>query len=358
MKPFRKTIGFLIIALIGIPVLFATIIAVGITNSVVSPEVMSDLPEEIISELPSSIDEIYETLKNENDIKDEKTKTIVEAMKSVNIRPSRILDDSGILKWLQGELSVSLKQFGEVLRGERKPDPIRLNMAPLKKALLHNSITSYLRSVITNLPECRDLETEEWKKIAFTNDISEGFDLDGFPSCRPTGLEITDDLIKVFQLRAVEKIPEDTEIFDDYVDFPQGWNFTRIISAAMYAFFILPALLIFLGSLIASTSKESFFRWSGVATMIGGITAYGLGSLMENIIPISKFATKYDFSNAVSSRFEELIILKTGEITEMFMDSLFAPTTKLAGTVIIIGLIIFAISFLVNDGKDSTYLKN
>ncbi len=351
MNPLRKVIGFLVVALIGIPVLFATIIAVGITNSVVTPEVMSDLPREIIAELPSTIDELYTALETEKNIDDEKTKIIIGSMKKTQMTPGKIMEESGIFEWLRGELSESIKQFGEVLRGERSPDPILLNMKPLKNAILHDSITTYLKSVIINLPECDGTDIEQWKRIAFRNDWSDGFDLDEFPSCRPTGLEITDDLIKMFQLRAVEEMPENVEILDDWIDLPRGWNFTKTISTVTYTLFIFPALLIFLGALIAATSKASFFRWAGVSTMVGGLLAYGLASLLENIIPLSEFSFRYDLANTVSSRFEELVILKVGNLTEMFLNSLFAPASKLGGSVAIVGLILFALSFLLNDNK-------
>ncbi len=351
MSPLRKVIGFLIAALIGIPVLFATILAVGVSNAVVTPEVMSDLPREIIAELPSAIDELYTALETDEDIDDEKTKIIVAAMKDTGIAPRKVMDESGIFRWLKDELSESIRQFGEVLRGEREPDPILLNMEPLKDAILHSSVTSYLKSIVKNLPECNDMEVEEWKRIAFRNDWSDGFDLDEFPTCRPAGLEITDDLIKMFQLRAVEDMPKNVEILQDWVDIPRGWNFTKTISTVTYSLFVFPALLIFLGSLIAATSKASFFRWSGITTMIGGLSAYGLASLLENIIPVSEFSFRYDFSNAVSSRFEELVILKVGELTEMFLNSLFRPASKLGGTIAVIGLILFALSFLINDDK-------
>ncbi len=351
MSPLRKTIGFLIAALIGIPVLFATILAVGVSNAVVTPEVMSDLPREIIAELPSAIDELYTELKTDEDIDDEKTKIIVDSMKATGISPGKVMEESGIFLWLKGELSESIRQFGEVLRGERDPDPILLNMKPLKDAILHSSVTSYLKSIVKNLPVCDDIEIEEWKRIAFRNDWSDGFDLDEFPSCRPAGLEITDDLIKMFQLRAVEEMPEDVEILDDWVDLPRGWNFTKTISTVTYSLFIFPALLIFLGSLIAATSKASFFRWSGVTTMIGGLLAYGFASFLENIIPVSEFSFRYDFARSVSSRFEELVIMKIGNLTEIFLNSLFSPVSKLGGTIAIIGLILFALSFLINDDR-------
>jgi len=351
MSPLRKVIGFLIAALIGIPVLFATIIAVGLTNSVVSPEIMSDLPREIIAELPSTIDELYTALETDEDIDDEKTKAIIASMKKTRIKPGKIMEESGVFEWLSGELSDSIKQFGEVIRGERSPDPILLDMKPLKNAILHDSVTSYLKSVINNLPECDSTDIEQWKRIAFRNDWSDGFDLDEFPSCRPAGLEITDDLIKMFQLRAVEEMPENVEILGEWINIPRGWNFTKTISAVTYSLFIFPALFIFLGALIAATSKASFFRWSGITTIIGGLLAYGLASLLENIIPLSEFSFRYDFAHNVSSRFEELIILKVGNLTEIFLNSLFAPASKLGGSVAIVGLILFALSFLLNDTK-------
>ena len=128
MSPTRKVLGFIVVALIGIPVLFATIIAVGITNSVVTPEIMSDLPGEIIAELPSTIDELYTALEAEEDIDDEKTRIIIESMKKTQTTPGKILEESGVFEWMQLELSESIKQFGEVIRGERNPDPILLNI--------------------------------------------------------------------------------------------------------------------------------------------------------------------------------------------------------------------------------------
>ena len=52
MDVVRKSIGVLIIIFIGIPVLFGVIWAVGVTRAVISPEFLSDLPQEIIQKIP------------------------------------------------------------------------------------------------------------------------------------------------------------------------------------------------------------------------------------------------------------------------------------------------------------------
>jgi len=48
---------------IGLPILFAVIWAVGITRAAVSPELVSDLPKEIIEEVPSIVEEVFEEAK-------------------------------------------------------------------------------------------------------------------------------------------------------------------------------------------------------------------------------------------------------------------------------------------------------
>ncbi len=351
MTPLRKILGFILAALIGIPILFGTIIAVGITNAVVTPEVLSDLPREIIKELPSTVDEIYSAIKSDENINNEKTRIWVDAIKKSDIPPGKMLEESGIFEWLRLELSESLKQVGEVLQGERSAGPINLDMKPLKRALLHESVTKYFKIVIRNLPECTDVDVEEWKNIAFLDSTPDDFS--SFPACRPAGLEISDDLIMNFQRRAIDDMPDNVNIAEDWTDFPARWNFTKTISTVTYALFIIPGIFILLGSFIAATSKGGFFRWAGITTMIGGGLAYGLTSLLQNLLPISELSLKYDFAKVISSDFEELVISKVAGFSEMIFDSIFTPASRLGGTVIIIGLIIFALSFLIRERDHS-----
>lgn len=351
MSPFRKFFGFLILALIAIPVLFVTIIAVGVTNAVVTPEVLSELPQEIIAELPSTIDQLYSALKEEEYISDKRTRVLVNAMKKIDKTPKQLMEEVGIFFWLKGELGESLKQFGEVLRGERPPEPIQLNMSSLKKALTHNSVTQYFKSIIKELPECDDMDIDEWKNSIFRSDRYNDFDFESFPFCKPANLEINDELIKVFQLRAIEDIPDKVDLLERERYFPRSINITKTVSTVTYALFILPIILIGLGSLVGATSKAGFFRWSGISTMAGGLSAYGLASLLENLIPMSKFGMKFEHTEIISKNFNELIFSKTADLTDIFLDKLFTPPSQLGGTVAVIGLIIFAISFLIKEKR-------
>ncbi len=55
----RQIIGVLILVLIGIPILFGVTWAVGLVRASVSSEVLSDLPREIIADIPRTADEIF-----------------------------------------------------------------------------------------------------------------------------------------------------------------------------------------------------------------------------------------------------------------------------------------------------------
>ena len=92
--------------------LFSIIIAVGATKSVVSPEFLSDLPRELIKNLPNSIDELYFELKkidlDDTDMDDD-GKIWIRAILNAKTTPRSIVEKSGISIWLKDELSVSLK---------------------------------------------------------------------------------------------------------------------------------------------------------------------------------------------------------------------------------------------------------
>ena len=48
----RRLIGALIVILLGVPLLFAIIWAVGFTRAAVSPQMVSELPQRIATEVP------------------------------------------------------------------------------------------------------------------------------------------------------------------------------------------------------------------------------------------------------------------------------------------------------------------
>jgi hypothetical protein len=66
MNQTRTILGLLIMIFFAIPALFGIIWAVGLTQAVVSQKMLSELPQEIIAEIPNLVDGVLLAAKDEN----------------------------------------------------------------------------------------------------------------------------------------------------------------------------------------------------------------------------------------------------------------------------------------------------
>ena len=341
MNPLRKITGFLIAILLGVPILFGTIVAIGLTKATVSPEFLSEMPREIIEKLPATLDQLYSDVKRDDFIEKKELGSLVAAMKKTDRSPGIILEQSGIMSWMKSELNESLGKLGKVLRGEISVENITMDMSKLKSSILSPVITSYLKDVIEELPECSDSDLAEWKDfLSFGN-------YDRFPECRPAGVEITPEIVMQIQRKIADDIPDEVTIFEGGEYVPKNMNIPKFVLTMTYFLFLFPAIFILLGSLIAATSKGDFLKWSGISILLGGLSAYAFGNLLNNLVPISdKLSTYYEFSEQFSARYGDILSRKIVEFSDMIISPLFKPVSHIGGIVAIVGLIVFAISFL------------
>jgi len=346
MNPIRKLLGLLTIIFIALPVLFAIIIAVGATKTIVSPEILSDIPQDIVKNLPKVIDEFYVELKD-NDLDktdmNNNTKLWLKTILKSKTTPKMIIKSSGISKWLEQELAVSLRHMGDILRGEAEPETVKLNLKKLKKCFTSSAMIEYCKELIVQLPPCTENEIEEWKNLTF-----EKKDINSIPACKPDNIKITNTLVKDFLELLVENTPDKIELFRINAKLPYGLDIIKFVSSIAYALFLIPVIFIIIGSAIGTTSKKNFFKWSGYTTILGGLSALSFSSLVINMIPLSKFAISFDHSNIIiSEHFESILLQKTCLFSELILDKLFTPISELGGTVAIIGLLLVGISYLV-----------
>src|SRR4030065_966503 len=150
----RRFIGLILILFFGLPSLFGIIWAVGMIKASVSAEFLTELPRKIIADIPETAYEIFREAQNEQYIGDSDTRTWFQAAAKTGISPRDLMEKTGLLQWMEGEVSDSLKEIGRVLRGERRPRPIVVNLRPLKEALLHPEMDLFLEKTLANLPPC------------------------------------------------------------------------------------------------------------------------------------------------------------------------------------------------------------
>lgn len=342
MTTVRKIIALLIIVFFGLPILFGIIWAVGLTRATVSPEFISDLPREIIDDIPDMADEIFREAQDEKVIRDENTRAWFRAAAEAGVTPRQVMSETGLLDWMENELSESLEQVGKILRGERRARPITIDLRPLKNIFLKDEIDQYLMRILEYLPPCDEEGEEEWFRLS-----RRGIGHRELPACRPD-LEVAREAVTEWRMDAVDEMDNEIEIFEDVRFFPFG--ISRFITFLSYFLFVLPAFIIFGGALLAATSPASFFRWSGIATFLGALPVLLLSLLVKHASLWGLGFVPYYHSDSWSSDLHSLILEKTSWIPMQIVDQLFSPVISLAAIVCVIGIVLFAISLMVRGG--------
>lgn len=339
MDSFRKIIGVLFMVFIALPTLFAVIWAVGMTKAVVSPEFLSDMPREIIKEIPQHVDEMIKEMQDEEFTTDQDARAWIKAIAQADTSPKELMEEIGLLNWLQNELSASLQDLGDILRGEIEPKQITLNMRPLKEALQHKAIDRYIMKLIENFPPCGLEQLEEWRD---EHD-------DSLPACRPDP-QIVEEALREWRRDVEHDIDDEVELFEDARFLPRGLSTARTVVSLTYLLFLIPAAFIAFGALIGASSKVGFLQWSGISTIIGGIVPLGLAFFTKKIVPLAIKWFPYEYTNHdLSIQFQEMLVDKVGGIMTTVVDQLFSPVIAVAGTVCVIGIVLYALSFVVTQ---------
>ncbi len=343
MDSVRKIFGVLIIVFIALPILFGIVWAVGVTKAVVSPEFLSDMPREMIEKVPSMVDEMLETMQEEDFPRNENERAWIKAIKDADTSPKELMAEIGLLDWLENELSTSFRDIGEILRGNMEPKRITLNLRPLKKALQHKAIETYIMSLVRNFPPCDVDDLETWRRS------DPGDDLFGsLPACQPDPLIVTEALAE-WRSDIEKDIDDEVEIFQDAHLVPKGLRTARTVVSLTYLLFFIPAIFIALGALVGASTKQGFLQWTGISTIIGGLLPLGLALFIKKIVPLAMEWAPYEHHHWAwtSTRFQELVIEKLGGLSAILVEQLFSPVIAVAGVVCVVGIILYALSYLI-----------
>jgi lipoprotein signal peptidase len=339
MNPLRQIIGILVIVIFAIPSLFGIIWAVGLTRAAISPELLSDLPQEVIREVPYFIDDVYKSAQDEDIKMNHREREWFQAARQAGISPRNLMKEIGFLDWLEKELSHAIQEIGEILRGEIPPKPVILDFRPLKKAFNHEAVDRDFNKILNKLPACNAEETQIWENAAQDEYFS-----DTMPACNPDH-ELAEKALRNFQLQISEDIPDEVDIFKDTQYLPKGISLSKTVVSLTYLLFLIPIFFIVIGSLIGSSSKSGFLRYSGISTIVGGGLALLLALFARNITPFFANHFHYQYSHEISIGFQRIVLDNLGNIFGVILDKLFSPVIAVAGTVCVVGVIFFALSF-------------
>jgi hypothetical protein len=169
------------------------------------------------------------------------------------------------------------------------------------------------------------------------------------PACQPD-LETAKTVLTEARRRAVDEMDDRIEVFEGVRSFPLlPFGISGTITFLSYFLFLIPAAFIFLGAIIAASSPASFFRWSGVSVLVGGIPTLVLALATKFFSLWAIKAAPFFEHDYWASDLGDLVLNKLRWIPERIVDQLFSPVVWVAAIVCVAGAVLYALSFTVRN---------
>lgn len=338
MNQTRTILGLLIMIFLAIPVLFGIIWAVGFTQAVVSQKTLTELPGEIIAEVPDLLDGMLLAARDENSSLDYDSRIWLTAMAGASPTPRELMKETGLNDWLEKELSGSLRTLGDIMNGKTTARDIWLDMRPFKAVFSHPAMERWISQVMDNLPACSAGQVLDWERL-----LINGSHYGSPPPCRPDAAQkIT--AVSYIRSEITQEIPDQVNLMKN-AHFPHNrFNVARTVRSFTYLLFLIPAVLIALGALVAARSTSHFLRWSGAATMVGGGLVLALSSLVKGVIPWAMRIGPVNYSSAWT-HWQDIFSDHMGGLALVVSRHFISPVIAVAGAVCVVGLLLFAFSF-------------
>jgi hypothetical protein len=347
MNQARTFLGLLIMIFFAVPILFGIIWAVGITQAVVSQKTLSELPGEIMAEIPELLDGMFLAARDENTDMDYDTRTWLNAVAGASVTPREVMKETGLNDWLEKELNGSLRTLADILNGRSSARNVWLDMRPLKSAFSHPAMERWLTEVMEKLPACSLGQSEAWERLL---ESENGYD--SLPPCLPEGTG-GPAAAAIIRARITRDIPDRVNILEN-AKFPRGrFNAAKTVTSFMYLLFLVPAGFIVLGALIGARSRSHFFRWSGAATMAGGGLVLALSSLVKGVIPWAMRIGPLEYPSQWT-HWHEVFADHASGLAMIISRHFMTPVITVAGAVCVVGLLLFAFSFTFSS-EPATY---
>lgn len=346
MKFIRKSLGLFIIIFMALPVLFGVIWSAGLIKATTSPYFLSELPKEVIDRLPSVVREATDIVKTAEG--DAGIKTWMAASEKAGVNWEKVMEESGVLNWLNEEVKSKATRLGDMFEGNRRLEDISLNITPLKNALRHDSIYIAIGKVLENLPEGTESQIDEWSEYI----SAEGRKC--MPFIKPPDVDVAVSVIKTEMYEEIDDMEDHVKLVNVGEFAPYGQDLLKFFNDIMFLMFLIPTVFILLGSFIGGYGLRGFLKWSGISTLIGGILTLISVKLVQGVVALSSWLPSH-FDVDVSEEFirvRSVMFDKLEELFTLIVDAIFDPVGQVAKLVCIVGIVLWAVSFAVADSRE------
>jgi hypothetical protein len=347
----RKVVAFIDIALFTVPLLVASIWAVGLTDAVLDPEFFTMVSKDVVAEVPSLMDDAVEAARMSGSEMDPEARAWAEAVGKTGTKPSELFKTIGLTAWFTDQLAPAVGGISRVLSGEVAPEAVKLDNRPLKAAMARPELRDFLAKALAGLPECTPQEMERWQQeMERVGNRHRG----NAPACNP-GPGTADAAVMVLTAAATE-VPDEIPLFRAS-EF-RGTEPLRVVHSLLWLIFLAPAVSLLAAALIAAGASRGFFRWFGGGAMAGALASLGLSTLVGDLAPmlmrLDPASWRCDGQGCWwTSGPGRVLAGRATDMVSMVVERLFAPVTTLGLWVLGFGALLVALSFL-GGRKDDT----
>jgi len=346
----RKVVAFIEIALFSIPLLVASIWAVGLTDAVLDPEFFTMVSRDVVAEVPSLMDDAVEAARTAGGEMDPEAKAWAEAVGKTGMKPSELFETIGLTAWFTDQLAPAVGGISRVLSGEVAPEAVKLDNRPLKAAMGRPELRDFLAKALAALPECTPQELERWQQeMEQVRDRRRG----NAPACNP-GPGSADAAVMVLTAAATE-MPDEIPLFRAS-EF-RGTEPLKAVHSLLWLIFLIPGLSLLFAALIAAGASRGFFRWFGGGAAAGALASLGLSTLAGDLAPmlmrLDPAAWRCDGQGCWwASGPGRVLAGRAADMASLVIERLFAPVTTIGLWVLIIGAALVVLSFLFGGKKE------
>ena len=204
MNSVRKLLGWLILIFLAFPLFFGCLWTAGITRAVFSPAFLSKLPIRTAQHLPALTEQMVDLMEHENRGRrvTESDRVWAAAFRKSPYPLSLYIQESGIIQWMEEDLSKALYKTGEIWQGKVLPQDVELSNRRIREALTGEKFDLFTKNLMDQLPSCDASQRYLWEKVPV-----KGWDDADLPACRPDP-ELLAQARERFKSDFLKEVPE------------------------------------------------------------------------------------------------------------------------------------------------------
>jgi hypothetical protein len=347
----RRVLGGFISIAIALPMLVGVTVAVGMGASVMGGDFMSRMSSEVIAEVPQMADDFFAAAQQPDALDDEEDRRWAAAAAAAGLKPSRLMDETGITRWLEEDLAAAMADLDRAMRGELAPDEVAVDLRPLQAAVQSEKMRAAVGRVLEQLPPCSAQDLQRWQELVPGAEGEQDM-----PACNPGPEALAHS--RAVLIAAASEMPARMPLFQAGQQ-PPAFLVPAWLRACVWLAFVAPLLFLALGAWLAGRGAAGFWSWfGGIALSAGALVLLVIwiaGGMLKALMQSGPGYYMRGGESAIwNSDAGRLATEKMAGVMDAVASVLFASVQATAAGVGLVGLLAIGLGIWLRRRQDRT----